>query len=472
MSVSPYDVAWVLRVADLLDHPVSPEALRSRLLSLQHADGSWGSALEITADRLLTTLTAIASLQLSNPRDARSQKALDTGCEYIATTLRPSAFAPKMPAFELLLPQAWDVAAAAGVEGLPPIPSDLLNARSARLALLESADLVFDPTSSIAHALEFLADPLQPGELDRAVQRNGSLGNSPSTSAWALTRTRAERRDLATYLRSVLDEWGAEIPYVTPFRTLDLAWNLLHADMVQLPDEITPALIVKELNRHRSGGGWAIDASVECPDGDSTAVCIYLMASRGQGVDQSELEPFIDEHRAVVNAYPIERTPSVSTIAHGLLALSATSMARSELVKRLVVNLVAMQRADGAWADKWHVSPYYATAHVIYSLCTIGAEVPGAREHATEWLLSTQDATGAWGAFGRPTSEETAYAVCSLYWSGAHVPGVREAIRKARPQLMTDVLASPAMWVGKVLYAPYGPISRIVEGASRIAELV
>ncbi|MFB9839674.1 prenyltransferase/squalene oxidase repeat-containing protein, partial [Actinoallomurus acaciae] len=80
-------------------------------------------------------------------------------------------------------------------------------------------------------------------------------------------------------------------------------------------------------------------------------------------------------------------------------------------IAKVAAWLRGRQRADGSWHDRWHASPYYATACAALALHAFGGpEAAAAVERAVRWTLATQRADGSWGHWGG-TAEETAYAV-------------------------------------------------------------
>src|SRR5204863_2143651 len=92
-------------------------------------------------------------------------------------------------------------------------------------------------------------------------------------------------------------------------------------------------------------------------------------------------------------SYPAERTPSTSANAHVLQALGASltpdlpnCTRYLDAIDTLVGWLCDQQEADGSWRDKWHASPYYATACCAVALAAYGGTAAvGAVRNATRW---------------------------------------------------------------------------------------
>lgn len=111
------------------------------------------------------------------------------------------------------------------------------------------------------------------------------------------------------------------------------------------------------------------------------------------------------------------------------------------------------------WTDKWHASPYYATAHALVALLREGDYLAHACRHTVNWLLHTQRKDGSWGFFGKGTAEETAYVLTALLHYNRYEaidPGI---LHQGADYLMHTYSSTnssyPALWIAKCLYAPY-----------------
>jgi hypothetical protein len=127
--------------------------------------------------------------------------------------------------------------------------------------------------------------------------------------------------------------------------------------------------------------------------------------------------------------------------------------------------------------DKWHISPFYGTLHVLAALLLLGskanADVGHAIRSARSWLIDTQGGDGSWGWHGMPTAEETAYALLALAALDHSSPD--EAVRTARRAGATYLRAwsaasaenvtYPALWLDKCLYTPPGLVATVIQSA-------
>ena len=123
---------------------------------------------------------------------------------------------------------------------------------------------------------------------------------------------------------------------------------------------------------------------------------------------------------------------------------------------------------DMFWFDKWHVSPYYPTAHAIIACA---GYMDSLVDQAISWIIETQNQNGSWGYY-LPTAEETAYCLQALYiWrqNGGDVPqpvllnGVKWLLEQCEPPY-------PPMWISKSLYCPELVIRSAILSALILAE--
>jgi squalene cyclase len=145
--------------------------------------------------------------------------------------------------------------------------------------------------------------------------------------------------------------------------------------------------------------------------------------------------------------------------------------------RRIVAWLCDQQSADGSWTDKWHASPFYATASCTLALSRFGGTVArSAVARAVRWLVETQYPDGSWGVW-RPTAEETAYALHALAGRRHAVRdrGVALAVGRGRAWLLDWTNGGPArngveeeepaLWHDKDLYRPVAIVRAAVLSA-------
>jgi len=149
------------------------------------------------------------------------------------------------------------------------------------------------------------------------------------------------------------------------------------------------------------------------------------------------------------------------------------------VVNHLVDYLMEQQIDQLYWLDKWHISPYYATAHVLLVLQELppaqAARIQPRLEQAQEWLRQTQNADGSWGFYGAPTPEESAYALLALasgrsgqrtapdeQQCAAAIHYLNRATERALPGGNGQF---PPLWIDKCLYTPTLVVQAVIEAA-------
>jgi hypothetical protein len=263
------------------------------------------------------------------------------------------------------------------------------------------------------------------------------------------------------YLEAVQSRGGGPVPGVTPITVFERTWVLAALTAAGI-DVTVPHGLVGSV---RAGfGECGVGAGPGLPpDSDDTAVALYALAQVGSPRSLDCLLAYqVDAH---FSCFPDERTPSVSANAHVLqtfgryLEYDLSGRFRCQAAMgRLSGWLRDRQEADGSWWDKWHASPYYATAGCATALhCYSRSASASSVSRAVEWLLDSQREDGSWGRWSG-TYEETAYAVQTLLQT--HVPRADSAVEQAAARGCVFLQRSvgnhkyPPLWHGKDLYTP------------------
>jgi halimadienyl-diphosphate synthase len=447
ISASAYTTAWVARLRDASGQLVFPESA-DWLRQNQRPDGSWGGALGLPHDRLVCTLSAVVALTgVDAPWAAPSAQ---RGVAYLHAHAGAWQESPhETMGFELIVPA---LAAAARERGLA-IPED----DSGRLRANQAEKLRLIPLDTIAHhttTLLFTAEVLDVIDWRATAQRagpDGSLLGAPASTAvlWSKTAEAAAMR----YLRETAGQFPTGgFPDLHPIENFETSWVLYHLQRARL---LPPAakshldLLHHQLKAH---GAIGSGAKFPLPDPDCTAMAVNLLHSAARDVTQhrEELLAFErDQHFAV---YPHERDPSVTPNARALEAFTAQPDRYAPQIEKILAFLLASRRDGTWWSDKWHVSPYYATAHVVFAL---QLATPQHLAPTRRWLLETQNANGSWGTSdGNP--EEAAYAALALdaIRGATGEPLPPTVMPRAQEYLAAhlDADAFDERWVAKCLY--------------------
>ncbi len=481
-----YDTAWLAGVARSRDRRRShfPTALQW-LIDHQHPDGSWGGQVRYEHDRLLSTLAALASLATFGRR-AEDRVGVEAGTRYLWQHGHRLAHEPaELVGFELLLPALVQRAQDVGI-AVPPHLDIYGRQREEKLRLIPHAAL-YSPRVTIVHSLEFLGDQAELPGLQSAQGANGSLGNSPAATAFYFARSNDDRA--LTYLQSCLARTGgAMAPVLHPCETFELLWAAYHLLLAGIPArELLSATDVTFLRESLARGGVSLSPTFPIPDADDTAVALLLLYELGEEVDPTLLQVFAQEDAGFFKSFPYERHASIGVNVHVLHALLRVPgyPAVERTIERLLEYIADTQLGGLYWVDKWHISPYYATAHVLAVLSELpphhAARVRPIVARAREWIRQTQNSDGSWGFYGQPTAEETAYAVLALACARREPAAVREVGRaadrrrcvRAADFIRTTALAGrdaeeavlPPLWIDKCLYTPTLVVRAVIESA-------
>jgi halimadienyl-diphosphate synthase len=464
-----YDTAWLAGLSAPEDRRSSrfPSTLRW-LADNQHGDGSWGSSVRYEHDRVLCTLAALAPLAEFGRR-GEDRLAVERGTRYLWQHGHLIGREPvELVGFELLLPALVERARNAGV-AVPPHLDIYAKERTAKLKLLPK-DMLYSPRATVVHSLEFLGDTADLNGLKAAQGANGAIGNSPAATAFFLQNQ--ESPSAVSYLEACLGHaGGATAPVLHPCETFELLWAAYHlylggasAQSLLLPKERRE---LRDALAHKHGVSLA--PTFPIPDADDTAVALLLLHDLGERVDPTVLQAFESRDGSFVS-FPYERHSSVGVNAHVLHALARVDgySGKDAAIAR-ICDYLADQHSGLYWIDKWHISPLYATAHVLRAL----EDAPLAHqqrlathvERSRDWLRNSQNADGSWGFYGEPTPEETAYGLLALVNSAddrdmRHCQAAASYLNQPR-----DGATHPPLWIDKCLYIPPLVVNAAIDAA-------
>jgi hypothetical protein len=257
---------------------------------------------------------------------------------------------------------------------------------------------------------------------------------------------------------------GGPVPCATPIAVFEHSWVLSTLARAGVPFTAPPDM-VRSLVAALGPGGAAAGPGLPA-DADTTSVTLYALALLGAAPEPDSLWTYrVESHFCT---WPGEDGVSVTTNAHVLDALAHLPMTRPEPVERLSHWLCDQQGADGAWTDRWHASPLYATWCCVLALDGFGATARAADavDRAVRWVLANQRPDGSWGRWSG-TREETAYALYVLL--GRRQPPDRRVGHAAesgcRYLLEAAAEPGPALWHDKDLYRPAAIVDAVTVAA-------
>lgn len=464
-----YDTAWAL-LADLAIG--EPERARTRaawLRRTQHPDGSWGSPAWHAHDRFVNTAMAWLALDyLADPADQPRLAAALTTLREASDNLPRDHY--ELVLSELLIPRLADWIAQRG--GTLPGSAYAYEAeRRRKLELLASLPL-YSPRNQTTHSLEFLTEP-DIARLPAALSANGSLGNSPAATAWLLTQLPdlpAPRR----YLEGVTGPAGA-CTTLAPWENFEHQYVLYLLSLAGLsPRAIGGGPILDRLAAAWTSTGLSLDRNFVAPDGDDTALAIYLLTLDGR---QPDITPLVNFHRgAFFTTYPEERNPSLLVNFHALEALTVAGRdATDPLVASTIVTMLGSQREDGWWLDKWHISPLFIGSQAAAALIPFARSVPGvgpALTRLADAVLAHQTDAG-FRTVPVLTREETASGVLTLaLLQRAGLGDYRGPLEHGVAALGHLPADRVPLWVAKPLFYPPHIVDATALAASLLARQV
>ncbi|MFG1998836.1 prenyltransferase/squalene oxidase repeat-containing protein [Spirillospora sp. NPDC048911] len=488
------------------------------LLKTQRSDGAWGPGEEgyslaptlSAAEALLSVVCndTLATGTGSQPHPEAVAEAAARGLSALVDGLngaRPSwTPLPDMPAIELIVPslverinrhlaglparprqglEEWAgtrIALPAGVNG-----DKLLRTRR----LLESGR---DIPPKLLHALE-VAGETAVGLPHVRPERTGTIGAAPAaTAAWLGDRMPADPGDPARWhLETVVALHDGPVPCGLPLTVFERGWVLAWLLRSGLPVNVHPQLVLS-LTAPLGPKGTAAAAGLPA-DADTTAGALYALALLGAPRRPDPLWEYEGETHFCTWAE--EDGNSTTTNAHVIEAFGqylasvpaqriGAGMGRrySATINKLAYWLCEQQRNDGSWADRWHASPYYATACCAVALAGFAGERSApAVKAARQWVLDTQRADGSWGRW-QGTAEETAYAVRTLLLTTPRPdPLSLRAVARGREHLAQalwdesgalagELKDEPALWHDKDLYRPTAIVRAAIVASLHLAE--
>jgi halimadienyl-diphosphate synthase len=242
---------------------------------------------------------------------------------------------------------------------------------------------------------------------------------------------------------------------MNPFNVFEPAWVLFNLALTDCLNDELLALCKPHLDFLESawspGKGVGFAADYIPKDSDETSLAYDVLTQFNRKIDLEAILHY--EQPYYFRCYDLESTPSVSANIHVLGALRRASFHKdSPQVKKITQFLGSVQEKSNCWFDKWHISPYYATAQAVIASAGYVDELV---EDAIMWFLKTQNEDGSWGYYF-PTAEETAYSLQALsIWSQNNRIVPKDTLKRGQSWLIQNSKPPyPPLWIAKSLYCP------------------
>ena len=479
ISAATYDTAWVAMVR----HPKNPKQLAFpnsfySLLKSQTIDGSWGGVFPYT---LLPTLAALLALLKAPEPTTPVRDAAKRARVYLENAL-PCWFVKKHESigFEVLAPMLLEELEKLDVVFEFPGKDELLKIRSQKL-LITSPELIYSGQSTLIHSLEAFGSTLDFKRLKQHQATNGSYGGSPSATAAVLiygSDWDSAAAEWLTHLSSsAFDGVVGNMPTAYPIDVFEIAWVLCNLNFggFDLRSDFPQPLIQQLcswLQQSLTPEGATPTRFVGIPtDSDDAGMALAALNKAQIKVPVDSLLHF--ECSDYFSCFKQERGKSISANAHVLTALLSLSESEQRHYQKSITKIVDFLRnirnEEGFWQDKWHLSPFYATACSIMALAEYQLlELNKESQPTLEWVLQTQsNEDGGWGCNQYSTLEETAYALqilqsfhlsqdSSNYFAcqRAITRGIRYILEHLNQYLGENSTHLPKLWRAKELYTP------------------
>jgi halimadienyl-diphosphate synthase len=457
MASTAYDTAWAARLGDV-DWGLSSRAL-AWLAENQLPDGSWGAPAPMYYhDRVICTLAAMIALSYQGRR-GHDKTQIENGKIALqriiggATQGLQSDPNGATVGFEMIAPTLAAEAEKLGIiknQG-NRILGRLSKQRAKKLSYLK--DNTISRFVTIAFSAEMAGtDGKNMLDIENLQESNGSVGVSPSATAYFATYIKRGDEPSLKYLKGVIKPDGG-MPNVAPFDVFEIAWTLWNLSLIpglKKNVRLDPHLkFLSEAWQPRRGVGFAAGYSVK--DSDDTGL-VYDTLLRF-GVEKDLASVLLYEEKDHFRCFDLEANPSISANIHVLGALGQAGLnEKNSSVNKVLSFLRKAKGEQPYWMDKWHSSPYYATSHAIIACAGLADDLV---EDSVQWILNSQNRDGSWGTY-LSTAEETAYAVQALWTWNEKVSKVPKQIVKNGARWLKEHLDHPypPLWIGKCLYSP------------------
>lgn len=457
MASTAYDTAWAARLGEI-DWDISSKSL-AWLAENQLPDGSWGAPAPMYYhDRVLCTLAAMIALTYRGRRGHDKVQIENGGLalERIvggATLGLQSDPNGATVGFEMIAPTLAAEAERLGI--IKPqgnrILGRLSQMREKKLAYLKGRMINRHVTMAFSSELAGI-DSQHMLDIDNLQEPNGSVGLSPSATAYFAAYVRKGDVRSLEYLRQTAKPDGGQ-PNVSPFDVFEVAWSLWNLSLIPGLQK-TPGLkshIDFLSNAWEPKLGVAFSTAYSIKDSDDTVITYNTLLRYGIEKDMASILAY--EEDGHFRCFDLEVNPSISANIHILDGLINSGLTIKNSSVQKILRFLRDTRNDGRfWADKWHASTYYPTAHAIIACAGSANDLVA---DAVQWIIRTQNRNGSWGTY-LSTAEETAYALQALWvWNEkvARVP--KQTMLNGARWLMENIdKPYPPLWIGKCLYSP------------------
>jgi halimadienyl-diphosphate synthase len=446
-----YDTAWAAMIPEHKGSkkPLFPKSLLW-LITSQYEDGSWGAKIEYQYDRLISTLASIIAFKKTHKAE-KFKKIIELGEDYIWYNIKSLQNEPQETvSFELLFPSLMSDAEHLGLN-LPYREKfyEPLKEKKLKLAI---SNLIALKKSTVTYSLEFLGDYASEDLLRQAQNVNGSISNSPSATAFMMTKV--FDTNAFNYLNKVLEYNSGSSMTLYPFDVFETAWVIEYIIKAGIPIEDHYMKKIKALYKLWTKTGISMSKIYHSEDLDDSTSVYNILEKTNHKVDINIFKNYeTDTH---FNCYPSELSPSplVNIKVLKLIKESQKYNDRDIAIEKILKFLYKERVQQSYWIDKWNISPYYCTGLAVEAIGDLELKLSS---QALDWIIKTQNYDGSWGE-GNGNLEETAYSIIALIYYHMNVEKIDTSIIKnglKNLEYNYYIDYYPELWLGKGLYCPY-----------------
>jgi len=289
MATVAYDTAWVARLNDFTPE-ISDKSL-GWLCEHQLSDGSWGAETPYYYhDRVISTLAAMIALSQRGRRGSdmaqirRGQEALR---KIISGATHGLAADPNgaTVGFEMIAPTLAKEAVELGLidDQANHILGRMAGMREAKVEKLKGR---ITRSVTMAFSAEMAGRNLDMLDVEKLPEANGSIGFSPSATAYYALRVRPGDPNALAYLHEHACGESGGIPDVSPFDTFEVAWTLrnLHLtdpSIVNDPGTLPHIEFLKQAWQKGQGRGVGFAADYSVKDSDDSGLTFEVLSKFG-----------------------------------------------------------------------------------------------------------------------------------------------------------------------------------------------
>ena len=422
-----YEISWLSSVSNLNNKLLFPEWLEW-LLKTQNQDGSWGYSGEGIRSHFLTTLQIYKVLAVNNKNKKITFSSLDKVRIWLEShTDMLKADWQEPIGYDLLLPSQVREVEAIGlnIDLYNSYIKDLERKLDYKINFLKDTHFR-NVNNTLAHSCEFFASEISTKHLEQMVSINGSLGHSPSATAYLLCRhdlTPAIKRQAINYLLFVLKENTYPVK-MFPLDLVESMGTLLYNSFDPNFDLSLWGDLVERLYIHIQHNQWIPAASTfSAVDLDDTMIG-YIVLSRARLLYPSLPDISSYEKDTYYATFLIEDGISLATQIH--VFWCGHLMKKDAWIEKSLYYLQRIHKWQDfmSWSDKFVPSPWYSISHLIMALYDHPEKQIWHEflELVNMWFYKYQNSNGSYGVFKEDlntdgTLEETAlvlFIMCLL----------------------------------------------------------